>query len=1023
MKKINSIFSSVKLGVFLILLYALAVAIATFVENDYGTNSANWLVYKSTWFTMLNFILVINMLGVFIKYKMYQIKKLTIFAFHAGFVIIIIGAGVTRFMSYEGIMQIREGKTSNTISSYETYLQVKIFNDELQYDVAIPVNFNEYSGASLNEEIAFGDHKININIDEFIPNAAETIIHSENGKTILAFAVADKMGRENVYLKEGETKIFKNQIFNFTDKINHSAINIVKTDSGLTIFNPNPMFTQNMSDTLSQSFQIMEAASFNAFKLYQWGDYSMVLSKIHNKSITSIQPQRDKNSFPLNALIVNINDGKDERKINVFGKGSYIGSAVNFDLNNYSYSISYGSKIRELPFSLSLNEFKMKRYPGSMSPASYESYLTLEDKRFNLKENHQIYMNNVLSYDGFRFYQSSYDKDEKGTVLSVNKDYWGTMITYFGYFLLTLGMFLNIFSKHSRFMKLNKKLKELSAKSTISIAIIAFLGLSSLQVQAQTKKVDAQHAAQFGQILVQDRGGRIKPINTLANETLLKLSRKSTYNNLNAEQVFLGMTVFPQEWAKEKIIKIKNPDLLKRLNVKDNHVSLSNLFDNNSKYILQKDVADAYAKAPGKQNKYDKSIIKFDEKINILYMILNGDLLNIFPLRNDPNEKWYNLNEGRNVFKGEDSTFIYNVYQLYLSNVASSVQENNWTQADSSLKYIKMYQEKAGADIIISENKRDAEIFYNKSAIFRHLFEFYFIVGLAFLALLFVQLLFDKFKLKYLIFAFVSIIVIAFAFQSFALGLRWYISGHAPWSNGYESMIYISWATMLSGLIFAKKSKIALAATSLLSGIILLVAHLSWIDPTITNLVPVLQSYWLTIHVAVITASYGFLALGALLGFINLLLMILKKKSNQIRLDDKITQLTYINEMTLIAGLFLLSIGTFLGGIWANESWGRYWGWDAKETWALITMLVYAFILHMRFIPSLKSLFTFNFASLISYSTVMMTYFGVNYYLSGLHSYAKGDPVPIPMFVYYTLAVIFTVAIIAWIRNKRWNKQ
>ena len=335
------------------------------------------------------------------------------------------------------------------------------------------------------------------------------------------------------------------------------------------------------------------------------------------------------------------------------------------------------------------------------------------------------------------------------------------------------------------------------------------------------------------------------------------------------------------------------------------------------------------------------------------------------------------------------------------------------------MKFIKLYQEKAAADILISDSKRDAEIFYNKSAIFRHLFEFYFIAGLIFLILLFVKLLFETIRVKYLIYTFVSLIIIAFGFQTFALGLRWYISGHAPWSNGYESMIYISWASMLSGLIFARTSKIALAATTVLSGMILLVAHLSWMDPEITNLVPVLQSYWLTIHVAVITASYGFLALAALLGFINLLIMSLQNTSNKERLDIKILQLTYINEMALIAGLFLLSVGTFLGGVWANESWGRYWGWDSKETWALITMLVYAFVLHLRFIPKLKSIYIFNLLSLISYGTVLMTYFGVNYYLSGLHSYAKGDPVPIPMFVYYTLTVVFLLAVFAFNRRER----
>jgi cytochrome c-type biogenesis protein CcsB len=208
-----------------------------------------------------------------------------------------------------------------------------------------------------------------------------------------------------------------------------------------------------------------------------------------------------------------------------------------------------------------------------------------------------------------------------------------------------------------------------------------------------------------------------------------------------------------------------------------------------------------------------------------------------------------------------------------------------------------------------------------------------------------------------------------------------------------------------------------MSATAILSGIILFVAHLSWMDPQITNLLPVLKSYWLTIHVAVITASYGFLGLGALIGFINLIFYIIVSKANSANLMTKIKELTYINEKALIVGLILLTIGNFLGGVWANESWGRYWGWDPKETWALVTILVYSFITHLRFIPALSSIYAFNLASVVGFSSVIMTYFGVNFYLSGLHSYAKGDPMPIPDFVYITIVIVAIVAVVAKIKS------
>jgi cytochrome c-type biogenesis protein CcsB len=227
-------------------------------------------------------------------------------------------------------------------------------------------------------------------------------------------------------------------------------------------------------------------------------------------------------------------------------------------------------------------------------------------------------------------------------------------------------------------------------------------------------------------------------------------------------------------------------------------------------------------------------------------------------------------------------------------------------------------------------------------------------------------------------------------------------------------MLYIGWATILAGLLFSRRSPVTLAATAILGGLILFVAHLNWLDPEITPLVPVLKSYWLMIHVAVITASYGFLGLGALLGFITLWLYIFRRGKNRMAMELAIRELTMINEMALIAGLAFLTVGNFLGGVWANESWGRYWGWDPKETWALVTILVYAAVVHLRFVKSFKGVFAFNVASLLAFSSVIMTYFGVNYYLSGMHSYAKGDPVPIPSFVYYAIAVVALTIFLAW---------
>ena len=255
-----------------------------------------------------------------------------------------------------------------------------------------------------------------------------------------------------------------------------------------------------------------------------------------------------------------------------------------------------------------------------------------------------------------------------------------------------------------------------------------------------------------------------------------------------------------------------------------------------------------------------------------------------------------------------------------------------------------------------------------------------------------------------------------FLFHTFGLAIRWYIAGHSPMSNGYESMIFISWVTLLAGFIFSRKSAFALSATAVLASMTLMVAHLSFMDPEITNLVPVLKSYWLTLHVSVITGSYGFLGLGAILGLIIMILLLFSNAGNRERISATIDELTVINYKTLTLGLYFLTIGTFLGAVWANESWGRYWGWDPKETWSLITIIIYSIVIHSRNIPGMKDIFTFNLLSLFAFSSVLMTYFGVNYYLSGMHSYAAGDPVPVPSLCMWRYIVLAAVSFAAYMK-------
>ena len=343
------------------------------------------------------------------------------------------------------------------------------------------------------------------------------------------------------------------------------------------------------------------------------------------------------------------------------------------------------------------------------------------------------------------------------------------------------------------------------------------------------------------------------------------------------------------------------------------------------------------------------------------------------------------------------------------------MSSKNYDNADKILESIKGFQIKYGSEVLPNEDKIKAEILYNNYDIFKTLFLYYFLAGLIFFLFIIFQIFISNKKIN-LFFKYIFIflrfsIFILFVIHTLGLIARWYISGHAPWSDAYESMIYVSWATMGIGILFAKKSDLTLASTSFVTSMILMIAHWTWMDPSIANLVPVLDSYWLMIHVSIIVGSYGPFALGMILGIVALILMILSTKSNSNLIKNKLSEITIINELALTIGLVMLTIGNFLGGMWANESWGRYWGWDPKETWALISILIYAFVLHMRLIPKMRGQWLFNLMSIVAFASIVMTYFGVNFYLVGLHSYASGDKVITPNFVYYSILFVLVLGI------------
>ncbi|UBM61200.1 cytochrome c biogenesis protein CcsA [Candidatus Sulfidibacterium hydrothermale] len=1029
MKKIFDIlFSMTAMGI-LLMIFAIGIGAATFIENDFGTMAAKALVYNATWFDILLGILALNLIVNIFRHRMYRKGKFTLFLFHLAFLIILLGAAITRFISFEGMMHLREGETSHTILSDRTYVEVTAQAGKDKVQTRKHVLISVLTPHAYHQTLRIGDKKLELKAVKFIHNAREIITESTTGKPIITLVAATTTRpRTRFYLRQGEKQNIDGYEITFNQSGQPGAIQIQLQNHQMTITAPDTIRSTSMETGDVEKLAPGKPYPFTRGKLFSIKGLNLVLTQFYAHGKISYVPYHNKNVSLMDVLVVKAESGNQTREIMLKGGKGYRGEVKNFTINGIRVKMDYGAAEIQLPFSIELKDFELKRYPGSMSPSSYASRVVVIDKERNVRMPYHIYMNHVLNYRGYRFFQSSYDRDEKGSILSVNHDYWGTLFTYIGYFLMALGMFLSLINKNTRFAHLGKYLRHLSGTAKTILFFIALALFFPAVSQAQTHYlspdkipvINKAEADQFGHLLVQSNDGRIKPVNTLAGEVLRKLAWKSSFDGLNPDQVLLGMMAYPQYWQQVPLILVRDKELAKYIGIKGKYASYLDFIDRqNNRYKLQKLVSDVYAKSPSQRGMFDKEVMKVDERMNIAYMIYTGQLLRMVPDPKNPYHPWYSPASKPTTLSGKDSLMVVSVIPEYLQALVKG--ENK--MADELLKQLAAYQKKYGAPLIPSQRKIDAEILYNKWMIFFRLALAYSLIGFIMIIITFVAIFKNTKFIRGLLNFFVFLIGIGFLFQTFGLGLRWYISGHAPWSDGYESMIYIGWVTMLAGLLFSKRSKMTVAATTLLASIILFVAHLSWMDPEITNLVPVLKSYWLTIHVSVITASYGFLALGALLGFFNLILMILKNPKNRELMDLHIGELTAINERTLIVGLYLLTIGTFLGGVWANESWGRYWGWDPKETWALVSVLVYSFIAHMRYIPGLRSRFAYNLAAVVGFFSILMTYFGVNYYLSGLHSYAKGDPVPIPDFVYYMLGVIILTIIWAYNNEQRLKNE
>lgn len=625
-------------------------------------------------------------------------------------------------------------------------------------------------------------------------------------------------------------------------------------------------------------------------------------------------------------------------------------------------------KTKELGFEVSLKNFNVVNYPGTDAPMDYVTMLTANTQEI------KVSMNNIGSFNGYRFIQSGYDSDMQGTTLGVYHDPWGIGITYTGYALLFISLIATMASKKTRMRHLYRK--ALSLQGAKAWAVTALLAVSSFATSANAQemvKIDGDIADDFGKICVL-YNSRITPINTVATSFVTKLCGKPTWDGLSSNQVFAGWIFDVPYWETVKMIEIKEKKAQELLGINGKWASFDDFWDNYNNYKLDAPLKKAYKDG---DTKLQKQLRDADEKFNIIRMLYGGEMLKMFPYAGKQGHmQWFAPGQPLGNLKLDEKELVF--IKKSMDYLAESIITGDKARAEEIAKKIYSYQHVRGKAVVPTKFRIYTETFYNKTNAQRLPVMLYLTLSLLLAIVSTLSLNNGKQKKTRLVSSVLTWVMLIHT--TLLLALRWFVSGHLPMSNGYETMQFMAWATLIVTLVMQKRFLPVKQFGPLLSSFALLVAMITDGNPQITQLMPVLQSPLLSVHVMVIMFSYALFGLTALIGLQGLI-------AHHRKQEEKEQQLAALSQFLLYPAVALIAIGIFIGAIWANVSWGRYWSWDSKETWALITMLIYSAPLHAD-IKWLRKAQHMHIYMLLAFLSVLMTYFGVNYFLSGMHSYA-----------------------------------
>ena len=633
MKKILDIFYSTRLTAVLFIVYSIAMGVATFIENDYGTQTAKALVYNAWWFEAIMVFFVINFFGNIFRYRLLRKEKWPVLLFHVSFLLILIGAGITRYVGYEGLMLINEGQTSEEFLSETTYLNVVVDNNEVQKTFHKSTLFSAKGNNNWNLDEEFKDQEFSIKLSKYIPWAEEKFVEEETGDEFLFIVESSSGSRHEHYIKKGALQNIHGVLVGFEAPKNSGTINLFREDGILKIQTRNNGTWMRMADRAEGSIIKDSVQDFQLRSLYRVGDLPFVIPEPVKKGILKTVRGPKKDDSKLDALVLDVTvDGKT-KEIEIYG-GKYAPQRpTQFSLNGLNFRIDYGPQILKTPFKVKLNDFQLEKYPGSESASAFASEVTVIDTEETF--DYRIYMNHILDHKGYKFFQASYDLsgEVEQTHLSVNHDFWGTLISYIGYSLLYIGMISILFAPGTRFDSLKKTLKKIKKKKaalTLFIGLfISFNGIAQTQNDHLTKITDQQidsvlignlvelkHAEEFNTLIIQDIGGRMKPAHTFASELVRKVFHDDDFNGIEPSQVFLSIIENSKLWFNVPFIYLEdgNTEIREILGVEPEvtHAALADFYEGTqskiSEYVLE-------AQKKNVQNKFEKDVIKIDRRI------------------------------------------------------------------------------------------------------------------------------------------------------------------------------------------------------------------------------------------------------------------------------------------------------------------------------------------------------------------------------------------------------------------------